>query len=104
MQDSCAESAIVPEDWGQLSADGGSNAIASIQEYEVVSHSEGWQTSVEFNICYSHQNVRSGGYASGTMKFVDKPNKELGAILRTNHEIQVRFSRATKRMKLFFDV
>ena len=56
MQDSCAESGIVSEDWAQLMADGGSNAIGSIQEYEVVSHSEGWQTSVEFNICYSHQN------------------------------------------------
>jgi hypothetical protein len=82
MQDNCAESAIVPEDWGQLSADSGSNAIGSIQEYEVVSHSECWQTSVEFNICYSHKNEHSGGYASGTIKFVDKPNEELGAILR----------------------
>ena len=89
MQDSCAESAIVPEDWGQLSADGGNNTIGSIQECEVVSRSKGWQTSVEFNICYSHQNEPSGGYASGTMKFVDKPNKELGAILRKSHEIQV---------------
>ncbi len=41
MQDSCAESGIVSEDWAQLSADGGSNAIGSIQEYEVVSRSEG---------------------------------------------------------------
>jgi hypothetical protein len=30
----------------------------------------------------SHQNECSGHYASGTMKFVDKPNEELGAILR----------------------
>ncbi len=30
MQDSCAESAIVPEDWGQLSADSGSHAIGLI--------------------------------------------------------------------------
>ncbi len=79
MQDSCAESAIVPEDWGQLSADGGSNAIGSIQEYEVVSCSEGWQTSVEFNICYSHQNERSGGYASGTMKLFWQAQQKIGS-------------------------
>ncbi len=105
MQDSCAESGIVlSEDWAQLSADGGSNAIGSIQKYEVVSRSEGQQTSVEFNICYSCQNEHSGGYASGTMKFADKPNEELGAILRKSHEIQVRISWAPKRMKLYSDI
>jgi hypothetical protein len=92
MQDSCAESGIVSEDWAQLSADGGSNAIGSIQEYEVVPHSDGRQTRVEFNICYFHQNERSGGYASCTMKFADKPNEELGAILKKSHEILVRIS------------
>jgi hypothetical protein len=104
MQDSCAESGILSEDWAQLSADGGSNAVGSIQEYEVVSCSEGQQTSVEFNICYSHQNERSGGYASGTMKFADKPNEELGAIQRKSHEIQVWISQAPKRMKLYSDI
>jgi hypothetical protein len=104
MQESCAESGILSEDWAQLSADGGSNAIGSIQEYEVVSHSEGQQTSVEFNICYSLQNERSGGFASGTMKFADMPNEELGAILRKSHEIQVRISQSPKRMKLYSDI
>ena len=92
MQVSCDQSGILPEDWAQLSADGGSNAIGSIQEYEVVSRSDGRQTSVEFNICYSHQNERSGGFASGTMKFADMPNEELGAILRKSNEIQVQIS------------
>ena len=70
----------------------------------MVSHSEGWQTSVEFNICYSHQNECSRGYASGTMKFVDKHKEELGAILRKSHEIQAQISQAPKWMNLFFDV
>ena len=104
MQVSCDQSGILPEDWAQLSADGGSNAIGSIQEYEVVSRSDGQQTSVEFNICYSHQNERSGGFASGTMKFADMPNEELGAILRKSHEIQVRISRPPKRMKFYSDI
>jgi hypothetical protein len=41
MQVSCDQSGILPKDWAQLSADGGSNAIGSIQEYEVVSRSDG---------------------------------------------------------------
>ena len=97
-------SGILSEDWAQQSADSGSNAIGSIQEYEVVSRSEGRQTSVEFNIFYSHQNERSGGFASGTMKFTDKPDEELGAILRKSHEIQVRISWSPKRMKLYSDI
>jgi hypothetical protein len=36
MQVSCDQSVILPEDWAQLLADGGSNAIGSIQEYEVM--------------------------------------------------------------------
>jgi hypothetical protein len=39
------------------------------------------------------------------MTFVDRPNDELGAILKNrSHEIQVQISRAPKRIKLFFDV
>jgi hypothetical protein len=38
------------------------------------------------------------------MKFADKPNEELGAILRKSHEIQVRISRAPKHMKLYSDI
>ncbi len=38
------------------------------------------------------------------MKFADKPNEELGAILRKSHEIQVRISQAPKRMKLYSDI
>ncbi len=97
-------SGILSEDWAQQSADSGSNAIGSIQEYEVVSRSEGQQTNVEFNICYSHQNELSGGFASGTMKFADTPNEELGANLRKSHEIQVRIDWSQKRMKLYSDI
>jgi hypothetical protein len=38
------------------------------------------------------------------MKFSDKPNEELGAILRKSHEIQVRISQAPKCMKLYPDI
>jgi hypothetical protein len=40
MKDSCKESTIHQDDWGQLAADGGSNAIGSIREFESVTRSE----------------------------------------------------------------
>jgi hypothetical protein len=36
MAESCKESTIQQDDWGQLGADGGSNAIGSIREFELV--------------------------------------------------------------------
>jgi hypothetical protein len=38
------------------------------------------------------------------MKFADKPNEELGEILRKSHEILVWISRAPKCMKLYSDI
>ncbi len=38
------------------------------------------------------------------MKFADKPNEELGAILKKSHEIQVRISWSPKGMKLYSDI
>jgi hypothetical protein len=40
MLDSCKESTIQQDDWGQLAADGGSNAIGSIRKFELVTQSE----------------------------------------------------------------
>ena len=106
MTERCKESTIQQDDWGQLAADGGSNAIGSIREFELVTRSEdgGRESSVDFNICYSHQNERSGGYASGTIKFADSFNEVLGDILKKNHGIQVRINRSQKRMSVFNNI
>jgi hypothetical protein len=40
MLDSCKKSTIKQDDWGQLAADGGSNAIGSIPKFELVTQSE----------------------------------------------------------------
>jgi hypothetical protein len=94
MLESCIESSIQQDDWGQLGANGGSNAIGSIRKFELIKRSEdsGQESSVDFNICYSHQNERSGGYASGTVKFADNKNDALGGIPKKSHDIQVRIS------------
>jgi hypothetical protein len=106
MTESCKESIIQQDDWGQLEADGGSNAIGSIREFELVTRSEYGEreSSVDFNICYSHQNERSGGYASGTVKFADSKNNALGDILKKSHGIQVQINRSHKRMTVFHEV
>jgi hypothetical protein len=106
MLDSCKESTIQQDDWGQLAADGGSNAIGSIREFELVTRSEdgGRESSLDFNICYIHQNERSGGYASGTVKFADSQNDALGDILKKSHIIQVRINRSNTRMTVFHEV
>ena len=106
MTESCKESTIQQDDWGQLAADGGSNAIGSNREFELVTRSEdgGRESSVDFNICYSHQNERSGGYASGTIKFADSFNEVLGDILKKNHGIQVRINRSQKRLSVFNNI
>ena len=98
MFESIAAAKIEPADFNQLAADGGSNAIGSIQEFEVVAREEGRTNSTDFVICLSHQNERSGGYASGTAQFADAPNDDLGKILAKSHKIQGRMHRNPGRM------
>ena len=60
-------------DFSQLTADGASNAIGSMQEFEVLTR-HGRPNDVDFAVCYAHQNERSGGKASGTVKFAEETN------------------------------
>jgi hypothetical protein len=90
-------------DVNQFAADGASNAIGSVSEYE--SHLQTARPNeVQFDVCYSHQNQRSGGYALGTLKFAQPVNASLGEILIKNHQIQVHICCSTNRMKVYPDV
>lgn len=102
MLESCVEAKIVSSDFSQLSADGASNAIGSVQEFEVLTR-PGRHNEVDFNVCVAHQNERSGGMASGTIN-IEGANYDLGAELKKNHEIQVRIHRSGNRMKLFQEI
>lgn len=105
MGESVTASRLKTEDFSHFSADGGSNAIGSLQEYEVVTRvEEGRTNSIDFTICLAHQNERSAGYASGTANFADNPNEELGDILKKSHEIQERVHRNGGRMDVFKQV
>ena len=98
------QSALVKEDdFNHLLADRGLNIIDSIQEWGVVSREEGGgqSASVEFNVCLTHQNKCSGGYASGVLKLAENPNEELGLVINKNHELHVRLNCHPGRMKVF---
>jgi hypothetical protein len=90
-------------DFSQLTANGASNAIGSMQEFEVLTR-DGCPTSVDFAVCYAHQNERSGSKASGTVEFAEITNDNLGDLLKKSHKIQERISRASKRMHAYQQV
>ena len=75
MESTAKASAVHVTDWNGLSADGAANAIGSLAEYEVVTR-QGRSTSVDFNMCYAHQNQRSNLRASGTVTFKAGPTNE----------------------------
>lgn len=102
MHESISEAKVANSDFAQLSADGASNAIGSLQEFEVLTRPER-PNEVDFTVCLAHQNERSGGMASGTIKNAES-NYELGAELKKNHEIQVRINRAPARLHVLQDV
>jgi hypothetical protein len=59
---------------------------------------------VHFDVCFAHQNQRSDGYTSGTLKFAEPVNTALGEILIKNHQIQVHLCRSINRMKDYCNV
>ncbi len=98
--ESFCEATLLNGDFLQLAADGASNAIGSIAEFESLSHPT-HSNDVALSICITHQNERSGGYASGTIAFAEPANDELGSIIDKSHKIQVRMSRLSQRMAVY---
>jgi hypothetical protein len=90
-------------DVNQFAADGASNAIGSVSEYESLLQTAR-PNEVHFDVCCAYQNQCSGGYASGTLKFAEPVNTTLGEILIKNHQIQVHICHSTSRMKVYRDV
>ena len=105
MSKSNREIMIPDEFYGIWEAEGGSNAIVYIQEFEVVGSvaddSGGRLNNQNFVIFFSHQNERSVGWASETAGFIDKPNEDLGLLLKKNHAIEQRVNPNAGRMEVF---
>lgn len=100
MKESIKELRVEDGDLNQLCADGASNAKGSVAEYEALARTRR-SNNVDIDVCISHQNQRSAGYASGTIDFANPVNKELGSIIRKSHEITVHISRAPLRMAVY---
>ena len=103
MAESLVEALLTNQDINQLAADGASNAIGSIAEYESLPQLTR-SNDVELSVCIAHQNEWSGGYALERIAFAVPANQELGDILDKSHGIQVRLSRSSTRMAIYHDI
>ncbi len=103
MFESFCEATVLNGDFLQLAADGASNAIGSIVEFESLSRHIRLN-DVALSVCIADQNERSGGYASGTFAFAEPANDELGLIIDKSHKIQVCMSRSSQRMTVYRDI
>ncbi len=103
MAESFVEASLTTQDINQLAADGASNAIGSIAEYESLTQPTP-SNDVELSVCIANQNERLGGCASRTIAFAVPANQELGDILDKSHGIQVRLSRSSTRMAIYHDI
>jgi hypothetical protein len=103
MFESFREATVLNGDFLHLAADGASNAIGSIVEFESLSHPTR-SNDVALSVCIAHQNEWSGGYASGTIAFAEPANDELGLIIDKSRKIQVRMSCLSQRMAAYCDI
>jgi hypothetical protein len=103
MCESFCEATVLNDDFLQLAADGASNAIGSIADFESPSCPTRLN-DVALSVCIAHQNEWSGGYASGTIAFAEPANDEHGLIIDKSHKIQVRMSRSSQKMAVYCDI
>lgn len=99
MNDCCKELHLKKADFNEFCADGASNAIGAVAEFEASSRTER-SNSGDVTTCIAHQCQRSVGFASGTIDFATPANEALGDILKKSHEITVRVNRSGQRMSV----
>ncbi|KAL7536970.1 hypothetical protein ACHAWF_005621 [Thalassiosira exigua] len=100
MTESDTLASVCKSDFLQLCADGASNAIGSAEGFEFETRNDR-ANDMDLLICSAHQNERSGGKASGTIKFASGSNDDLGLVLKKSHEIQWQTTWSTKPMNVY---
>lgn len=85
------------------STDGASNAVASVNHYQVLAEMN-TNTEIQHNTCLAHQNNRSAKFASGTGDFAICRNVTLRDVLNKTHQIIARVHRTGKRVEVVRDV
>lgn len=94
---------LLPKYVGYHCTDGASNAVASVNEYELLTEMNR-DTPINHQKCLAHQTNRSAKFASGTGDFKDCSNKELRDVLDKAHVIIARVHRSPARIKVIKDV
>jgi hypothetical protein len=94
---------LLPNYVGYHCTDGASNAVASANEYEVLTEIN---RGIAFSHqkCYAHQANRSAKFASGTGDFKENKNTGLGEVLMKAHSIIARVHRSSARMAVIEEV
>ncbi|KAL7541353.1 hypothetical protein ACHAWF_006910 [Thalassiosira exigua] len=95
IQESVVKANLASEDFDHLSADGCSNAIGPIREFEMKGSEEARVNNLDSNICAAPQNECSCNYSSRIGCFVENMNKELGDVLKKYNTIQTKLNRHT---------
>jgi hypothetical protein len=88
---------------GYHCTDGASNAVASVNEYELLTEMNR-ATAINHQKCLAHQTNRSAKYASGTGDFKVCSNPVLSEILTKTHNIVARVHRSYQRLEVIRDV
>ena len=103
LADQHQEKGLLPNYVGYHCTDGASNAVASANEYEVLTE---MNRDIPFSHqkCLAHQTNRSAKYASGTGDFVECANETLRDVLVKTHTIVTRVHKSAKRIEVIKDI
>lgn len=85
---------LLPQYVGYHCTDGASNAVASANEYELLTEMNR-STAINHNKCLAHQTNRSSKYALGTGDFRICSNIRLAEVLDKAHRIIARVHRSS---------
>ena len=85
---------LLPQYVGYHCTDGAANAVASANEYQLLTE---MNTDSPFNHqkCLAHQANRSAKYASGTGEYVENSNPQLFEVLRKTHRLVARVHKSS---------
>ena len=90
---------LKPQYVGYHCTDGAANAVASANEYELLTEMNR-DSTIRHDKCLAHQTNRSAKYASGTGDFKVCSNKTLADVLNKAHAIIARVHRSPARIEV----
>ena len=98
-----AAKGLLPNYVGYHCTDGASNAVASANEYELIT-SINRDNPINHQKCLAHQTNRSAKYASGTGDYKTNSNPRLSQVLLKAHTLIARIHRSSAQLKIIKDI